>query len=434
MELNLRSGLLIMIVSAARISRVLKEHPEGLNANQIANIIKVDAESIESVLLMNENTHFVKSVNGVWRNKSNPYSLKPEFSDDKQTLNRGYRNNQTHLPNRVNATYGIKSFGVAGCYYHKSNIDLVLNKTDLGTDSITRIAVLRKEPDNPYDSDAIKVMVLSESTKVFYCVGYVPKGQTAIYSPYVENFAHARISKNNDQYIINVSIIPNKERYEPYIEAAGDSNVDEIEKESVTGEKTPVQREKTPIPRRTSPVRQTINNKDPEKRILLKNTLKWIVGGSIAYAVFTGAPKLNIQKVKSIVSTAIADGAWEKKYTKRTYNVYGSYEVISNNHVGRDWKFDYVNVIVNGVDKGSDGIALTEGDKIEFSGRIYEDDSYPDIGDFSADTSKSYIVSSSDLQKGFDRIAAEVEVIETNGRYKGKKAKLKIIMRFAPQD
>jgi len=62
------------------------------------------------------------------------------------------------------------------------------------------LTVLVPEPENEFDKNAIAVKVLVKGAEKSYCIGYVPKTETAKVRPYISKFPELKIVRSGDSY------------------------------------------------------------------------------------------------------------------------------------------------------------------------------------------------------------------------------------------
>lgn len=122
-----------------------------------------------------------------------------------------------------------------------------------------------------------------------------------------------------------------------------------------------------------------------------------------------------------------------KTYTTRTYTVTCTKKEQYNNKVGNEWKFTDINIYVNGIPMGHNGIILQDGDRIQCYAILCEsDDSYDDYGEV-ADYDV-HTVTSAKLQKEFAITVPNVIVTESGGPYNGNTACFDVTFHFKPTD
>ena len=107
------------------------------------------------------------------------------------------------------------------------------------------------------------------------------------------------------------------------------------------------------------------------------------------------------------------------------FSIDWSAELLSNDHVGNNWDISF---IVDGESfKSGSTVILDKKSSLCFVFRAAEDDSFPDVGEFSVE-----IPVSGNLSKEGYSMTKDVEIMEDKGRYAGNTAVWRVNVAIAP--
>ena len=283
---------------------------------------------------------------------------------------------------------------------------------------------LEYENDNPYDSNAIKVSVILDKV---YFIGYIAKEDQTFINNELDNKTSMKlILINNYEQNICFDIVHIK---------SGDSNFYNLlykeYKKLIETRKNKEKQEKI-IDDRISNVKYFFDDV-VIPFLLVVMALAIVISPIVLIANgFSGDKSDTKQATIENKEDTVTDSATISK--QYDYRVYDSTTHIysTNSHVGHDWGTKELTCYKNDSEVDTRNITLKPGDKLYFTGIVYEGDSSPDSADFESYTK---VVSLSDLQKDEIEISSYDAIVEEDrGRYAGEQTNVTVTLILSPVD